>query len=187
MSNLLFRSLSPRSNKEIIKRLQKRAQVDDTEAICTLGCYYFNGVHSLPQDYDKALELYHRAVELGHIGACYNIGCAYNNGKGVEIDKKKAEHYWEQAAMEGRAYARYNLGIFEDNRGDMERALKHYMIAVTFGHHNSLKKIKKLYSNGQASKEEYTQALRAHQKYLDEVRSVQRDKAAAAYEGYKYC
>jgi len=37
-------------------------------------------MHGLPQDRDSALELWHRAAELGHAGAYNNIGCAYYMG-----------------------------------------------------------------------------------------------------------
>ena len=63
----------------------------------------------------------------------YNIGYAYYHGEGVERDIEKAKHYWELAAIGGDADARYNLGILEENAGNMNRALKHYMIAVGCG------------------------------------------------------
>jgi len=40
--------------------------------------------------------------------------------------------------------------------------------------------------DGDATKDEYSNALRAYQKYLGEVKSNQRDEAAAADEDYKY-
>ena len=63
----------------------------------------------------------------------------------------------------------------------MNRALKHYMIAAEGGKPDSLKAIQKLYTNGHATKDYYTKALRAYQAYLVEIKSTQRDKAAAAY------
>ena len=88
--------------------------------------------------------------------------------------------------MGGCSNARYNLGVFEHSAGNKERALRHYMIAVESGHNGSLKQIQELYSEGKATKDEYTKALRAYQKYLGEVKSAQRDEAAAAFEGFKY-
>jgi len=38
----------------------------------------------------------------------------------------------------------------------------------------------------QLTKDDYAKALRAHQSYLDEVRSDQRDEAAAHSDEYKY-
>ena len=60
------------------------------------------------------------------------------------------------------------------------------MIAVKGGYANSLKEIKELYSDGHATKEDYTEALQSYQVYLGDIESVQRDKAAAADEEYRY-
>ena len=145
-----------------------------------------NGEFGFPQDYDKALELFIRAGELGHAAGYNDVGYAYENGNGVEIDKKKAKYYCELAAIGGNVYARFNLGLGEENTSNMNRALKHYMIAVGCGYNNSLKKIQKLYTNGHATKDDYAQALRAYQAYLVEIKSTQRDKAAAASANYRY-
>ena len=61
----------------------------------------------------------------------------------------------------------------------MNRALKHLMIAAEGGEPDSLKEIRKLYTNGHARKDDYTKALRAYQAYLAEIKSAQRDAAAA--------
>ena len=89
--------------------------------------------------------------------------------------------------MKGDVCARYNLGIREElDNCNMDRALKHYMIAVKGGNAESLDIIQNMYSNGLITKEDYTKALRLYQTYLGEVKSVQRDKAAAANEEYRY-
>ena len=158
-----------------------------------MGCCYRDGVHGYPQDCTKALELWHRAGELGDAKAYANIGSAYYSGGGVEVDKEKAKHYYELAAMRGEATARhnlgsleYNLGIKEDDAANIHRALKHYMIAARSGHSKSLEAVKDMYSNGDATKEDYTKGLHSYQAYLGEIKSTQRDKAAAAREDYCY-
>ena len=60
------------------------------------------------------------------------------------------------------------------------------MIAVRSGYAESLKCIQDLYSEGHASKEEYRKALQSYQEYLSEIKSRQRDEAAAAREDYRY-
>ena len=60
------------------------------------------------------------------------------------------------------------------------------MIAVEGGDHYCLKKIQGMYMAGHATKEDYAKALRSYQAYLDEIRSNQRDEAAAAKDKYKY-
>ena len=114
-----------------------------------------------------------------------SIGCAYENGQCIEKDEKKANHYFKLAAIRGNVNARYNLGLDEEDAVNMNRALKHYMIAAESGEPDSLKKIQKLYSNGHARKDDYAKALRAYQAYLVEIKSTQRDKAAA-FDDEKY-
>jgi len=180
------RVVAPKSIEEMMERERNRMEKDDPIAISDLGSYYRDGLHGFPRDYTKALELYHRAVELGYSKAYNGIGYAYQYGQGVEVDIKKASHYFELAAMRGDVTARHNLGVNEENAGNIERTLRHYMIAVRGGYSNSLKKIKELYSNGHATKDDYTKALRLYQAYLNEIKSDQRDKAAAAREDNRY-
>ena len=127
------------------------------------------------------------AGELGCAEAYGNIGNLYDDGIGVEVDKKKAMHFWELAATRGNVMARNNLGTREKREGNTERALKHYMIAVRDGQNESLKEIRELYLKGVATKEDYTKALQSYQTYLAEIKSKQRDEAAAFdSEEYRY-
>ena len=116
------RTPAPTSEEEMIEWLLKRMEVNDADAINTIGCNYRDGRYGITQDYDKALELFHRAADLGYAEAYLNIGYAYINGDGVEVDEKKAIHYFELGAIGGDATARHNLGYNEHNAGNMERA-----------------------------------------------------------------
>ena len=174
------------SVEEYNERLPKRVELGDAKAIFMLGNYYRHGEYGFPQDYVKALELFIRAGELGSAESYNNVGYAYEFGNGVEIDKKKADHYYKSAAIGGDVTSRRNLGNIEQRAGNINRALKHYMIAAEFGEPDSLKKIQELYSNGHATKEDYAKALRAYQAYLAEIKSTQRDAAAAAFANYPY-
>jgi len=174
------------SDEEMMKRFNKRAELNDTQALCDMGYMYRDGEYGLSQSYAKALKLWHRAAELGNADAYCNIGYAYKLGKGVEADEKKAKHYYELAAMGGNATARYNLGIEEAEAGNMDRVLMHLMIAARDGESDSLKNIKYFCFDGLATKDDYAKALRSYQAYLDEIKSDQRDEAAAYNEEYKY-
>ena len=50
----------------------------------------------------------------------------------------------------------------------------------------SLSSIQEMFKHGVTTKEDYTQALRAYQEYFGEIKSVQRNEAAAISENYKY-
>ena len=180
------RTESPGSDEEAVEREIKRVEIGDAMAIFNLGYYYGHGIYGLPQSRSKALEFYHRAGELGFAESYYNIGNAYLRGNGVEVDKKKAIHYYELAAMKGDAMARQNLGNLEAQAGNMDRAVKHYTIAASGGHSGSLKMIKLMYKERHLTKDDYTKALRAYQTYLDEIKSDQRDEAAAYDDDHKY-
>jgi len=76
--------------EENTKRLKKRMEAGDAEAVYLVGNYYRDGSNGFSQDYIKALESFHRAAELGYTKAYNNIGLAYKYGKGVKEDMKKA-------------------------------------------------------------------------------------------------
>lgn len=172
--------------EESNKRILKRVDAGDAEAIHSLGSYYSEGTQGFAQDYTKAIELWEQSIELGYAPSMTSIGRSYFYGEGVERDEKKAKYYWELGAVKGDSHARHNLGAIETQAGNMGRAVKHLMIAVRDGYNGSLNVIRKLYLDGHATKNEYTKALQDYQKYLAEVKSSQRDEAAAAREVYKY-
>ena len=178
---------SPKLDEERVEGNNKRVEMGDAEAIYNLGWCYAEGIHGMTQDRAKALELYHRAGELGNASAYYNIGCAYDSGNGAERDEKKAKHFYELAALGGHVKAGNNLGIYEERAGNMSIALKHYMIAAGCGHDKSLKEIREFYVNGNTTKDDYANALRTNQKYIDGIKSPQRDEAAEFdSEQYRY-
>jgi len=180
------RTPAPTSKEDLIPRYKKRMEVNDAQAFHEMGIFYVQGSHGLPQYNTKALELLQRAGELGDAQSYSEIGYAYKKGRGVEKDEKKAIQYTKLAAMSGSVNARHNLGATEGNLGNNDRAVKHWMIAVKDGNSDSLKCIKALYSNGHATKDDYANALRSYQAYLDEIKTDQRDDAAAFTGGYKY-
>ena len=180
------RTPPPTTDEEMIKREKKRADLDDPIALYNQGNWYFKGRNGCTQDDTKALERWHRAAELGHVKAYLNLGYFYEMGKGAENNEEKGVHYYELAAMRGDAQARANLAIKEMKAGNFDRAIKHHLIAVKGGDSNSLRKIKVMYSNGHATKEDYTKALQLYQAYLGEIKSDQRDKAAAFDGDYRY-
>jgi len=181
------RNPPPPTSQDMIKMYNKRVELNDANAIYSVGIFYELGSYGLPQSHTKALKLYLRAAELGNSTAYYMIGLAYEYGKGVEVDMKQAKRYYELAAKEGHVNARHDLGVFEEKTGNMDRALKHYMIAVECGERDSLQRIKELFMNGHAvTEDEFKTALRAYQSYIDEISSEQRDEAAAINDDYKY-
>ena len=164
--------------EEGIKQVKKLKEADNAYAFYTHGGYYAHADMGLPQDYEKANELWLRAGELGCAQAYSNLGNSYyDSGKGVEVDRKKAKHYWELAAMKGDVNARHNLGCLEEDAGDDCRAYKHFILSARAGYNKSLNVIKDGFMKGIITKDEYANTLRAHQKRHDEMKSDDRGKA----------
>jgi hypothetical protein len=169
------------TGKEYVKRLEKRADANDSVAISQLGSLYFIGDErlSITKDMDKGLKLLHRAAELGCTEVYSNLGAIYYKGDGVNKDKAKAKQYYEKGAMAGCTTSRLHLGIFEMEASSFDRAIKHLLIAASGGENAAVDVIKQLMAPGIATRDHYAQALRGYLSCLDEIRSPQRDRGAA--------
>ena len=102
------------------------AEQGDAEAQYNLGLMYYSG-DDVPQDYEKAFELFTKSAEQGHAEAQYNLGRMYDNEEGVLQDYKQAVHWYTKSAVQGYAEAQYNLGLMYD---DGEGVLQDYKQAV---------------------------------------------------------
>jgi hypothetical protein len=180
------RAVQP-SVKEFMKRLAKRVDANDAYAICQLGGMYFDGDedYGVKKDVYKAIELYHRAAELGSAwpsaSAYKNLAVIYHNGHGTVKDETKSKYYFELAAIAGNPKARGVLGHFDARAGSFDRAIKHWLIAASCGDDKAVDSIKFAMTMGNATKDHYEQALRGYQQWVNEVRSADRDRAAAYY------
>jgi TPR repeat protein len=162
----------------ILEQMMKRAEANDANSITYLGCCYSNGSLGLRQDWNKALELWTRAAELGSSDAHYQIGYLYYKGLGVEKDAKKAIHHYELAAMAGHEMARYNLGVIEYKSGNMERAIKHWTISASAGQKKSMTAIQTSFDWGLVQTDAYELMLKVYTDSCEEMRSKAREDAA---------
>jgi len=184
----LCRVPNPRKEKEKVKSLKKRMKLNDAEAFYSLGCHnymlaqqYATGGSGLPKYMSKTIELWNKAAELGSIGVHYNLAVVYYGGQGVERDIEIAIKHYKLSAIGGHEVARHNLGHVELQYNDnIDRAMKHFMIAARSGYDGSLEEVGKGYKAGHVTKDEYASTLRAYQASCDEMKSGQREEAAAA-------
>jgi hypothetical protein len=68
----------------------------------------------VPQDYDRALQLYCAAARRGHVMAQYQLGWIYANGRGVARDDAQAAAWFRLAAAQGDAPAQHMLARLDD-------------------------------------------------------------------------
>lgn len=169
------------TDSKMLKLIRARINAGDPEARDLLASFYGQGRFGLVKDETRAFEMRKEAAELRSINARYNLALYYENGIGVERDEEKALFHYEVAAMAGHSSARNNLGVKECNKGDMGRALKHFMIAAKMGDENSLTNIGRIFKCGGATKEEYQEALLGCRDALEEMKSDQRERARVHY------
>jgi TPR repeat protein len=159
------------------KRVMKRVKANDPNALQQMGA-----IHHHEGDYDKGVEYLERAAELGDARAHCQLGGMYYIGEGVEKDEEKAIHHWEEAAIGGHPTARNNLAMIEEEKnGNVNRAVKHFVIAANLGYEKSMKGLWKHYSCGNITKENLEATLRSHKAAIDATKSAQRDAAEAHY------
>jgi hypothetical protein len=137
-------------------------------------------------DFEGGFEYLTTAAGLGDIDAHFNLSCMYRLGESVEKDEKKHVYHLEEAAIGGHPGARFNLAAHAWNNGRHERAMKHFIIAANLGHDDALEQVKKGFTKGVISKEDYAAALRGHQAAVDATKSTQRDAAEKNLAFAKY-
>jgi tetratricopeptide (TPR) repeat protein len=94
-----------KARKQVMKRIKKH---DDPVAMTQMG-----KKHSAEGDYEKSLEYYTKAAELGDVDAHACLGTLYYKGLCVEKDMIMAIYHWEQAAIGGHPGARILLALHE--------------------------------------------------------------------------
>jgi len=156
------------ADEYINKRLKKKDPVAMT---------YMGRMHADEEEYEKALEYYIKAADMGHADALHCLGALYYNGTGVEKDVKKAIPYLEKAAIGGQPGARIILANYEMNCGRERRAVEHIIINANLGCEESLQHVKTSYIRGICSKEDYAAALRGYQAAINEEKSAERQDA----------
>ena len=171
------REVVPKTEEECIKNYMERAKVNDPIALFQMG-----GNCRDEGDYKGAVEYFKMAAELGNMDAHFNISSFYANGEGVEKNEKRELYHFEEAAIGGHPLARLNLGYLEQEKGRIDRAMNHYIIAAKLGYDDALHNVKLGFTDGFVSKEDYEAALRGHQAAVDATKSQQRDAAAEYYK-----
>jgi hypothetical protein len=163
-----------RGEEENNKRVMERVKANDPAALTQMGV-----IRGKEGDYETAFEYFKEAAELGDASAHYRLGGMYYRGEGVEKDLEKGIHHLEKASICGNPDARHYLACDEWKKNDIERSVKHFIIAAKLGHEESMKALWKVFSCGNITKEELDDTLRTHKAAIDATKSSQRDAAEA--------
>ena len=94
------------SEKKAVEYFQKAADKQDPDGQYELAYYYFS-----QHDYEEALTCAEKSASQNVADAAYLLGHLYEQGKGVEVDLKKALEWYEKAAPLNDE-AKINVAIF---------------------------------------------------------------------------
>ena len=166
------RETMPETDEKIDKLRMKRVEMNDPVAMSQEGID-----QRKKGEYQRAFEYFSKSAELGNTEAHYKLSLMYYHGQGVEKDEGKEIHHTEEAAIGGHPLARYNLGCEEMDNGNIERAVKHWIIAATQGEVHSMKTLMDAFKMGLVSKGDLATALRAHHTAVEATKSLQRLEA----------
>ena len=174
------RHIQPKTKEEIKRNLMKRVKANDPGALTQMGCMRCD-----EGDYEGAFKYFTKAAELGDANAHNNLSIMHMNGEGVEKSEKKELYHLEEAAIGGHPHARHNLGCHEESTGEMDRAVKHWIIAANLGSDHAIQRLKECYKDGYVSKEDFAAALRARHAAVEATKSPQREAAEKYYAAHR--
>ena len=177
------RTRLPDNDADALAMSHARMAKKDPQAFSFLAGQYYYGNLGLQKDMQRAVELWTEAAELGSNDALFGLGNAYFNGDGVQQDIAKADELYRKAAMQGHVVSRNNLGCDEMEKGNYDRAVRHWLISAKMGYKDSLEAIKRMLIGGEATKEQYAEALRGYQDAVEETKSHDRDEAKSLLDG----
>ena len=166
------RKPTPSTVEEGDKQRMKRVEANDPVSMRNEGVDHYD-----KGDYSSAFECFTKSAELGDAEAHHSLALLYHKGHGVEKDRGKDIYHMEEAAIGGHPKARSNLAWHELKNDNIERAVKHLIVAATLGCDLSIKALMRMFKEGDVKKEVLAAALRAHQAAVDATKSPQREAA----------
>ncbi|WP_169829290.1 LysM peptidoglycan-binding domain-containing protein [Lacunisphaera limnophila] len=179
--------------------LRTRATGGDLEAQNALGNAHTNALLGLSRDFAEAFKWYRQAGDKGFAPAQFNLGLAYELGRGVAADERQAFKYYLMSAEQGFAPAQFNVGnMYASGRGiaqDLFEANLWYKQAAENGLVEAQFNLGLVYETGRGVKKDdglaarwyrtaaergYPRAQYNYALLLEEGRGVAKDAATAA-------
>mmetsp|Transcript_26190 Transcript_26190/g.58207 ORF Transcript_26190/g.58207 Transcript_26190/m.58207 type:complete len:310 (+) Transcript_26190:126-1055(+) len=160
--------------EEMMLRAEKRMAINDPFACYHVGGCYGDGRWGRQVDGLKALDLFHRAAELGLPGAFAEIGRYYERDTVVKKDLAKFRAFFAIAAIKGSLYARDYLGTFEYRQGNTDIALRHWRLSAAAGYQDSLERLRAEVMKGKFGADEYASTLQPFLTSYGEMKSEAR-------------
>ena len=171
------RTTLPKSEEEILARLNKRVERKDPKALCLMAMHFGLGELGLPVDQTKCIDLLRQSAGLGFPDAQYQLGIFHHRGEmGLEQNEEEARKYYQEAAEEGYLMSRHNLGCSQADSGDHVAAIRHWRLSASGGFRNSFCNIIMYFEHGLLHHGDLAKTLQALYRSRTEMRSEDRAK-----------
>ena len=153
-----------------------KAKAGDVEAAAELASIYMSIAGSLEQagtgdDYEESLRWAKIAADAGHPVGYYTLGLAYNHGRGVKQNEKKAAEYYKKGADLGHPDSMCNFAvcILNGNVPDMddEDAFTLMLKSAELGYPQAMYNVGRAYQFGTGVDDDMRKAIEWYEKYLE--------------------
>ena len=149
---------------------EKSANQGNTDAMCELGEFYFNG-YGVQKNQSKAFDWDKKAAELGNSRGQYRVGYDYEKGIGVFSNYAEAFKWYEKAANQGYTDAMCKLGVFYYNgygvEKDLNKSFSWDLKAASSGSAWGQSLVGQDYECGIGVEKNYTKAVEYYKKSID--------------------
>lgn len=154
LSCTIFNAHKGTEYKEVLELAQKSADKNCPSGKNMLGLLYTIG-YCVPQNLQKAFDLYKDAANENEPAALNNIGNAYLSGLVVEKDTIQGLMFLEKSAIEGFPTSQYQLGTLYYNGGktmqkNVNKAIEWYTLASDQGMPLAQYELSKIYYHGES-------------------------------------
>ena len=130
-----------------MEELLKRAETGEIAAIEEVANSYYRGLNGFPEDNERALYWYGRAVELdpSNVIGLNGLGNIYYHGYGVPVDIEKGVAYYTKGAALGYGKSQFNLASYLESQND-PKCIEWYEKAFENGNPDAAYKLYLIYT-----------------------------------------
>jgi TPR repeat protein len=133
--------------------------------------------------------LLQKAAALGNVQAINDLGVAFDQGIGTNVDYAKALEWYRKGADLGNPISQHNVGIYYEQGRQVSRnlttAMEYFRKAAEGGIYQSMRKLGYFYRDGDGVARDYTQAFAWFQKAADKGDAESISNIAWMYENGK--
>lgn len=163
-TSLFFLCLIINAQTKLFYETKKKAEAGDAISQNKLGDYYYEGEEGIQIDLPKSVIWYKKSAKQGNSDAQFNLGYAYNYGKGVSENYSLAHEWFKKSAEQGDSDSQYYLcAMYLSNRiKDETSSTKAFYWAEKSAEQGNKKAqsiLGSLYREGTGTPQDYNKAL----------------------------